>query len=280
MRAVARARYAKAMSAALPFRLSRRGVVHVAGDGVRAFLDNIVTCKTAKVAPGRPVYGALLTPQGKVTHEMFVHDGGADALLLDVHAATRGELIKRLTLYRLRAKIEIADVTDAHAVLQSFGGGNDPRVPGLGDRTLAPADAGAAPDDDAYDAARIERGLPEDGSDYAPETVFPADVNLDLLNGVDFAKGCFVGQEVASRMKRKGAVRKRTVIVEADAALVPGAEITAGEAKLGAVTSAVGAAGLALLRLDRLANANAPPAANGAAVRVRFPDWFPAEAKA
>ncbi|MCG8443834.1 MAG: folate-binding protein, partial [Caulobacterales bacterium] len=132
-------------------------------------------------------------------------------------------------------------------------------------------------------AARLALGLPEQDADYGSEDVFPADVNLDLLRGVDFAKGCFVGQEVVSRMKRRGSVRKRTLIARLEAAAAPkGTPLTAGGSTVGELLSSAGAQALALVRLDRLEAAGGPDTvldAGGASARLRFPDWFPAEAR-
>jgi hypothetical protein len=251
--------------------LSRRGLVRVAGPDAGALLDRILTTDATGVLSGAPRPAALLTPQGKVLHELWIHaeDGG---FLLDVARADAADLIKRLALFRLKAKAEIADASDERAVLVAASGSA---------RTLAAPDQGQA-DVAAFDAWRIASGRPEQGEDYATGEVFPTDVNLDLLGGVDFAKGCFVGQEVVSRMRRRGTVRKRTIILEADGGPpARGAEIAADGLALGTALSSAGGKSLALIRLDRLAAADpATIRVDGRTCRLSFPDWFPPESRA
>jgi folate-binding protein YgfZ len=164
----------------------------------------------------------------------------------------------------------------------------DPRLPEMGLRVLAPvppgfdAALGEATADaqwlaaDAYHAHRIALGVPEAGKDFTIGETFPHEADLDLLHGVSFEKGCFIGQEVVSRMKHRGSVRKRVVPVEAAAPLRSGAAILVGEAEIGRIGSVAGAHGLALVRLDRAAEAGAKGQtllADGIAVTLRKPDW-------
>ena len=231
--------------------LPDRGVVRVDGGDAEKLLQGIIT-NDMDCWPAQPaVIAALLTPQGKILFEFFVarHGGG---FLLETAADKTAELVKRLEMYRLRAKVDIEDASDEFVVLAVWARAAappehaeqmshmfDPRLPELGMRTLCGARCRIATDGrsrprgqrDAadYHAHRIALGVPEGGKDYAFGDTFPHEANLDLLNGVSFTKGCFVGQEVVSRMQHRGTARKRVVIVEArHAAADRAAEIMAG----------------------------------------------------
>lgn len=259
--------------------LASRAVFEVRGEEAADFLHRVVTAPTAGLAEGAAGFGALLTPQGKVVAD-FVFRKEQDGFLLDAAAAATETLVKKLLVYRLRAKVAIAARPDLAVFVDApeTDGFPDPRAPALGRRLYAP---GPAPDAESADESAAERawrrrryaaGVAETG-DFAPETVFLTDVDYDALGGVDYRKGCFVGQEVTSRMKRKGEIRKRTLVLAAEGAdPAPGAAIRAGETEIGAVLAAVDGAGLALVRLDRLAEAGATPLlADGAAVRLTVP---------
>ncbi|MFW5661462.1 MAG: YgfZ/GcvT domain-containing protein [Oceanicaulis sp.] len=239
--------------------LPRRAVLHVTGADSKSFLQRVITRGPEGVTPSRAMFSALLTPQGKVLADLILLDDGEGGLFVDLPASEAEGLLKRFTLYRLRAKAELAlreDLAvaaargDGEAELQTvaLAAATDPRDPALGLRAIVPA--GGPSDEAAYDAARISGRAPEFGADYGPAEVFSTDVNHDLLGGIDYRKGCFVGQEVASRMHRKGGVRKRTVRFETEAG--PGDALSAGETPLGTVSSAVGGLALALVRTDRL----------------------------
>lgn len=248
--------------------LSDRAVLRVEGETARAFLQGLVTCDVDTLAPGRAAYGALLTPQGKIIVDFLLTEAEDGAFLFDLPAALAADFAKRLTLYRLRAKIAIAPVAGA-AVVAVWGeshdvGGpvlarfEDPRAPGLGARALLaaspdlPADGRAA-----YDAHRIALGVPAGGVDFPYGDTFPHDANLDLLRGVDFEKGCYVGQEVVSRVQHRGSARRRIVPVTLAGAAEPGMPVMAGEVPVGTLGSVAGARALASLRLDKVADAGA-----------------------
>ena len=236
--------------------LDDRGVLRVAGPDATSFLQGLITNDVEKLADGQWRYAALLTPQGKILFDFLVLRESAEALLIDAPADKTAELAKRLGFYKLRAKATITDESAALAVVVApQGEPADPRASGLGARRIIARDA--APPADlaaraAYEARRIASGTPQGGLDFAYGDAFPHDANMDLLGGVDFAKGCYVGQEVVSRMKHRGGIRKRVSRVRLDgAAPAPGAAILDGELAVGHLGSSAGETALALLRLDR-----------------------------
>lgn len=246
--------------------LSDRAVIAVTGADARTFLQRVITRGPEDLPDGAAQLSALLTPQGKVLCDFFIFDDGEGGLLIDAPASEADGLMKRFTLYRMRSKAQIIrrdDLTvaaargegEAELRTLALAAAPDPRSAGLGLRAIVPAGTPEA-DETAYHVARITAGAPEFGADYGPGEVFSTDVNHDRMNGIDYKKGCFVGQEVASRMHRKGGVRKRTVRLSFTGdAPAPGTGITAGETPLGQITSHAGAVALALLRVDRLAKA-------------------------
>lgn len=248
--------------------LAGRAVISVGGEARVAFLEGLLSCRVEGIAPGELRYGALLTPQGKIVSDMFLHAFG-DRIALDVPAEAAGDLARRLAMYKLRAAVTVARTDEAVIVGE---GPADPRAPGLPGRTIAAA--GAAGDDSAaYDAARIARGVPDAAVDFALGDAFPHDANMDLTGAVDFRKGCFVGQEVVSRMRHRGTARRRTVIVEADADLPEtGAAVTADGREAGRLGTVRGRSGLALVRIDRVGDT---AEAGGVPVRLRVPDGAP-----
>jgi folate-binding protein YgfZ len=239
------------------------------------FLQGLVTANLERLGIGEATHAALLTPQGKVLSAFFARRT-ADGMLLDCAPGEAGPLAQRLTLYKLRAPVAIEDRSEAMRSCVGDEGPEgaraDPRLIAMGSRWLS--EAASAEDDGAYDARRVSLGVPEFGYDYGPGEVFPMDVNLDALGTVDYRKGCFVGQEVASRMYRKGEVRKRSWCVAAEGDLAPGAEIVAGGSTLGTVTSARGHSGIALLRVDRVQAATERPSAGGVPVTLSPPAYL------
>ena len=256
-------------------RLADRSVISVSGPDARSFLQGLVTCDMARVAPDAPGFGALLTPQGKILFDFLIvaHD---DRILLDTSREKAGDLVKRLGFYKLRAKVDIADLSvesagcDGLAVIALFGADApappadsivyaDPRAATLGRRAIlssAGAQAIATGDEAAYEAHRIACGAPKGGVDFAYGDAFPHETNMDLLNGVAFDKGCYVGQEVVSRMQHRGLARKRIVRVMVTGDAPAGTEIRAGEVAVGTLGGVEDGKGLATLRLDRLEGAN------------------------
>jgi tRNA-modifying protein YgfZ len=292
------------MKAAL---LPDRGVVKVAGDGARNFLHGLVTADMLKLAPGAARFCALLTPQGKIIADFIVAEAPAGGgFFLDTPRMLVGPLVEKLNLYKLRAKVIIGDLSETLGVLAAWNGGGvtkyglcyaDPRLPALGLRLMIPPHLAAAaaaelgadlvPTSD-YDAHRIALGVPQGGVDFSYGDAFPHETDMDQLGGVDFAKGCYVGQEVVSRMEHRGTARTRAVPIRYDGATPEaGAAITAAERQVGTMGSAAGGRGVALLRLDRVAEAIAQGGsltAGGVAIRLVKPDWvrfaFPGDAEA
>ncbi|MFO1114826.1 MAG: folate-binding protein [Beijerinckiaceae bacterium] len=267
--------------------LSDRSVVSVSGTDARVFLQGLVTCDMDRVAPDAPAFGALLTPQGKILFDFFVVQTGED-FLLDAPRERAADLVKRLGFYRLRSKVQIEDLSsdargdDALAVVALFGDEAsapadaiayaDPREASLGRRIILPRPAAEALATDApalYEAHRIACGVPKGGLDFAYGDAFPHETNMDLLHGVAFDKGCYVGQEVVSRMQHRGLARKRVLKVEVEGDAPPGADIRAAGISVGALGGVLAGKGLATLRTDRLDEAkDAPLTADGARLRV------------
>jgi tRNA-modifying protein YgfZ len=273
--------------------LSGRGVIRVAGADAPKYLQGLITNDIGKAQDGSAVHSGLLSPQGKILFDFIVVGAAAvGGYYLDVAHDKAGELVKRLVFYRLRAKVEIAE-EPARLVLACWGepprlpegavAYPDPRLPDLGLRVILPAGASAAalgcsPASEAdYDALRIKLGMPEGGQDYRFGETFPHEALFDQLNGVDFAKGCYVGQEVVSRMEHRGTARRRIVPIEGEAALpAPGSSVEAAGVPIGSLGSVSGASGLALVRLDRAEEALArgiPLMAGAVKVRLRQPSF-------
>jgi folate-binding protein YgfZ len=242
--------------------LPDRAVVAVRGDDAVTFLDKLATNALDDVATGDVRFAALLSPQGKILAEFFAWRT-EDGFRLDTRAADATALMKRLALYKLRAKIEIEDVSSRLSVVVAPDVSDalraDPREARLGARGLVEHVAGAVPAAAlaVYHTHRIALAIPEGGADYAIGDTYPHEANLDRLAGVSFTKGCFVGQEVVARMQHKTVVRKRVVRIEGDADLTSGVAILAGDADIGRVGSVAGRSGLALVRLDRALEARA-----------------------
>lgn len=264
--------------------LSGRAVLKVSGPDARTFLQGVVSQELSQLDDSNAAFSCLLTPQGKILFDFLIAARGGD-LYFDVAADSADGLAKRLAIYRLRAKATIERLGDwavgwsptpEPSADFSYA---DPRLRDLGARTLGPAaDFSGSRADGEYDARRISLGVPEFGRDFSADDVFLLDVNYDALNGVSYKKGCFVGQEVTSRMKRKGEVRRRTLTASFEGpALAAGAEIAAGESSIGRITSSVDGRALALVRVDRLAAATAAGAAlacEGRPLQLAFPEYL------
>ncbi len=259
-----------------PVLLDHRAVLVVTGADAGTFLNGLLTVSTLDAPDAESRYGALLTPQGKIIADMIL-SRIADGFLIDCDASVAPSLLKRLRMFKLRAAVAIEERSDLGVI--AFEGAVDPRSAAAPPRRIA-ARATMAGDIAAYHAARIAAGLPEQGVDFATEEVFPADINMDLNGGVDFRKGCFVGQEVVSRMKRRGTARRRTLKASFTADISAPAPVLANGFEIGLLTSVSGSAGLARVRIDRMADAlakNESITAGGQPIRLDNPPWLASE---
>lgn len=293
------------MQAAL---LPDRGVVKVVGDTARHFLNGLVTADMAKVAVASPRFAALLTPQGKIIVDFIIAEAPAEdggGFFLDCPRALAPTLVEKLNFYKLRAKVICEDLSSVLGVMAVWDGTAeseyglsypDPRLPSLGSRMMLPphlAEEAAADlggqlvGADAYEAHRIALGVPRGGLDFIYGDTFSHEADMDQLNGVDFGKGCYVGQEVVSRVEHRASARSRVVpIVYDEFAPSSGLPVMAGDRQIGTLGSTAKGHGLALMRLDRIGDALAAGAtieAGGIAIRAVKPAWakfdWPGEAK-
>lgn len=262
--------------------LSDRGTAAITGADAASLLQGLVTCDIPAVQAAGIGYGALLTPQGKVLFDFMLHRS-ENGFIADLPRVAVEAFLKRLRLYKLRAAVDLADTTGTTAVVQMLDADSssapaDPRHPGLGRRCLAAS--GEDGDDGAieeYHQRRIGLAVPEAPWDIEYGEVFPHDVSLDDLGAISSTKGCYVGQEVVSRVRHRGTARRRVVVVSAATDLpATGAEIMAGDRAIGALGSRLSARGIASVRLDRAAAARAartPVTCGGIEVDLELPAW-------
>lgn len=271
-----------------------RGVIAIAGEDRVAFLQGLVSNDVRLAAPDRAIYAWFMTPQGKYLHDFIVFETG-DALLLDVEADRRADLLKRLKMYKLRSKITLEDRSDALCVAVLYGGGAaaavgldgaprgaarpcgaaggrvalDPRRDGLGARLILPADGAAAALEDMgatvapfadYDRLRIRLAVPDGARDLIPEKSIALENNMDALGAMSWDKGCYMGQELNARVKYRNLSKKRLAVVALDGdSPEPGTPVTRDGREAGEMRSSRDGLGLALLRLDELAAAENDP---------------------
>lgn len=241
-----------------------RRIIEISGADRHSFLQNIVT---NSIGPGDDglVYAALLTPQGKYLADFFLLNRG-DTLLLDVAEVLADDLIRRLTMYKLRADVTLGafegSVSRGHGAAPN-GAFDDPRHPSLGWRTYGEP---SATDDRStdWDALRVASCIPESGIELIPNDTYLLEAGFERLNGIDFRKGCYVGQEIVARMKHKTELRKGYVTVEVDGDVPVGSEITTGSKSVGQVFTQSGGKAIAYIRFDR---ANSDMEADGVTVR-------------
>jgi tRNA-modifying protein YgfZ len=251
--------------------LRDRGIIEVAGTDATGFLQRLITNSVLNIPEGEGRYAGLLTPQGKLLFDFFIvplPEGPDAGYFIDCAGEQTADLVKRLNLHKMRAKIAIEDKSEKFAVAAIFGevaagiAGvfyRDTRALGMGLRVIAPREALAKLDRaevSRYEARRIAQGVPKGGVDFRYGEAFVHDMNLDLMNGVDFKKGCYVGQEVVARVHYRNSARRRIAKIHFDGpAPEQGTQIAAGEMIIGQVGSTAGAEGLATVRLDRLEDA-------------------------
>ncbi len=278
--------------------LEDRGVVSVTGPDAKKLLQGIITNDMDVLDNQDALFTGLLSPQGKILFEFFVAKA-RDGYAIDVAKDQAIALSKRLSMYKLRADVHISNISETTVVLACWGDSpccfdgladtviiTDPRLAAMGLRIIAPARIGSSiaqtatgldASENDYARHRIGLGVPEGGKDYAFGDAFAHEALFDQLHGVSFSKGCFVGQEIVSRMEHRGTARKRIVPVEADAPLpATGTDIKAGVVIVGSLGSVSAKRGLAMLRLDRVSEFAAkgvPLMAGNAALRVSIPAW-------
>ncbi len=284
-----------------------RGVLAVGGDDRRSFLQGLISNDITKVAADRALWSAFLTPQGKYLHDFFVAEIG-DTLYIDCEAARRQDLLRRLTLYKLRSKVTVADATESHAVAivcgddalalldlpaepgdaRSFHGGIayvDPRLAALGARAILPRasaeaslrDARLQPGDPAaYNKLRVALGVPDGSRDLKVEKAILLENGFDELNGIDWDKGCYMGQELTARTRYRGLVRKRLMPARIEGpAPDAGTPVMLGDKEAGEIVSTTEGLALAMLRLEYLDPPPAPGAFTAGSARLTpvKPDW-------
>jgi folate-binding protein YgfZ len=266
--------------------LEDRAILTVSGDDAEHFLQNLITADLSTLKDGEVRSAALLSPQGKILFDFLVSRAGEGAFRLEGRADVADDFLRRLMLYRLRAKVGIArEPAVPVAVIWEPDGVSTDKWQGLADsrfggtvvrrydQPLPEADAGA----EDWNSYRIASGIAESGTDYALGDAFPHDVLLDQVGGVGFQKGCYVGQEVVSRMQHRGTARRRVLIVRGEAPLpATGAEITAGGRVAGTLGSVSGRDGLAIVRIDRVKDAldrDDPIMAGDVPIDLTIPEW-------
>ena len=267
--------------------LDDRSVLALSGPEARDFLQGLITNDMARLDGQEAIYTGLLTPQGKLLFDFFVVRNPRGGFYIDCARDRSADLLKRLSLYKLRAKVELgpADLAvgavwgeDQNSAAEGAVSYADPRLPELGRRLIAPRAAlesftGAA---ETYHAHRIALGVP-DSADLPPDSVFALDAGFEELNGVNFKKGCYVGQEVTSRMKHRASARRRFLIAETAQKLPPGTALEAAGREVGTLGAGAGNRALTLVRLDRVAEAReagTPITAGGSPVALTAPPWL------
>ncbi len=265
--------------------LSSRAVAHITGADWQPFLHRILTCHTLGLRPSEIRFGALLTPQGKFLADVFLH-ATDDGAWIETDASRMAMLLQRLTLYKLRSDAVLTPRPDLHVFARWGENGNDPRLPALGDRWIVPLSEGEGgaqakawegeglgpipSDEAAYRAHQIALGVPDLHADVS-EKLFPIEANFDQLNGIDFKKGCFVGQEVTSRMHRRGIAKTRLVPLKIDGPVTAGDVVLNADLQAGTITSSTGDRAMALLRLDRC---DGVLTVHDRLVHLAAPDWL------
>jgi folate-binding protein YgfZ len=283
-----------------------RGLLAIAGDDKTEFLQGLVSNDVAKAGPAQALYSAFLTAQGRYLHDFFLAEASG-SFYIDCEAGRRDDLKRRLSLYKLRSKVTIADATASHVAALLFGGDAlarlglkpepgsakafaggvvyvDPRLAALGARAVLPREGAAAAleaagfaagDATAYDKLRMMQGVPDGSRDLPVEKAILLENGFDELHAIDWNKGCYLGQELTARTRYRGLVRKRLLPVTIDGPTpVPGTPVMLGDKEAGEMRSAVDGIGLALLRLEHLEGSPAPVLRAGeATLTARKPDW-------
>ena len=287
------------MSDTLLIPLPQRAILRLQGAETRTLLQGLITANLRHLESGKALYSAMLSPQGKMLADFFLYDVGEDTILLDVDRPRAAELLAKLKIYKLRAKITMVDASEdwnIAALMETaamtpipkevhcmpdprnaiFGHGD------LGFRLVAPASF--ALDDLArhlgarlgsfaeYDARRIELGLLDGSRDYIADRSLALEIGLDTMGAIDFAKGCYVGQEVTNRSKHRATLRKTIGKVEGPSLPVPGTLLMAGGKEAGEMRSSAGTTGLAILRIEEVSAAGSMVEAEGMKLQATLPE--------
>lgn len=268
--------------------LQDRALISVSGPDAEHFLQNILTVDLDQLKQGEAKPGALLTPQGKILFDFLISRDGADAFVIETGSGSAADFQRRLTMYKLRAKVEISKREESVVGIRwqdDSSGSETDSTEWLRDSRFAdpvqvwrrPGVTEATHDESAWNAFRIAHGIAESGADFALGDAFPHDVLLDQTGGVGLRKGCYVGQEVVSRMHHRGTARRRVLLVRADDTLpAPGADIVAGGKTVGTLGSSSGGQALALVRIDRVKDAMDAGTAitvDGVPLALSIPPW-------
>lgn len=272
--------------------LEHRGLLRIEGSDARVFLQGLISNDIERVAPDHMIWAALLTPQGKFLHDLFIVQQG-EALLIDGEAARLDDLIKRFRLYKLRSQITITDLRTEMAVVAVWPTEGqigsalpwrdgilavDPRLAGMGGRAFLPRST--LPDSNAtlveWDALRLSLGLPDGSRDMEIDKAILLENGFDELHGVDWKKGCYVGQELTARTKYRGLIKKRLTPVRFEGeAPSPGTLLHQNGQEVGEMRSSVDGIGVALLRLEALGK-DLPVTAGSTLLSPQVPDWVTA----
>jgi folate-binding protein YgfZ len=276
--------------------LPQRSVIAVGGPDRVDFLQGLVSNDITRVSPHHAVWAALLTPQGRFLNDMFVSDDGQGTLLVETERERAAGLARKLSMYRLRSKVTVEDRADALEVAVAWGADvaglvpldgavafADPRLPELGVRVIAPVGSAAsllqargftAAPSQAWDERRLALGVPDGSRDLPVEKALLLENGFDELNGVDWQKGCYMGQELTARTKYRALIRKRLFPVKVEGPLPPpGATVHLGDEEVGELRSGAGDRALALLRLDA-ARSGRPLSAGDAKLQAEIPAWM------
>jgi len=265
-----------------PILLEGRGMIMLSGPDRKLFLQGLITNDVEKISRNSALYAALLTPQGKFLHDFFIFDGG-EKLWMDCEKDRRDDLVRRLMMYRLRADVEISPAD--HSVIAAPGpvsgailSAPDPRCSALGYRNILmdiPEDHGTA---ESYDRLRLECGVPDGARDFTVDGTLILEGNMAELHGVDFDKGCYVGQEVTARMKYRASLKKRLLPVTVDGPLPERGTIITGQTgkKIGDIRSGLGHRAIGYFRLADMRYGDSYDC-GAARVSPWRPDWLPEE---
>src|SRR3954471_16218603 len=271
--------------------LPHRSVIAIGGPDRAEFLQGLISNDTTKVGPGRAIWAALLTPQGRFLNDMFVVEDGAGTFLLETERERAAALARKLKMYTLRSKVTVEDRSATMETAVVFGPGADkmlpvegatafvdPRLPELGVRVLAPVGEAAkriglpeAPIA-GYEALRLRLGVPDGSRDLTVEKALLLESGFDELHGVDWQKGCYMGQELTARTKYRGLIKRRLFPVKVEGALpAPGTPVERDGREVGEIRSGLGDRAIAMLQLEA---AREPLSAGGARITAEVPGWM------